>query len=186
MFNIPLALYPAKCNLDMTTWWFFYFVLILYFISGEWGLLVEASDMWHGQWVVWGYSGLTNEKPWNSSWSRLAISSWSGGVSSGRWRVKKRSKFSASRPHCHEEERERKRGMEGEMDAGWSEFDEFVKKKRTTTKRKKRNTTKTWHQPIKSHTAKTVVFHWFVCESAASQLHHWWLHSQIWIFYLSE
>lgn len=76
--------------------------------------------MWQCQWAVWGYSGLTYEKPWNSSWSRLAISSWSGGVSSGGWRVKKRSKFSASRPHCHGEERVRQRWGEGH--GGCSEF----------------------------------------------------------------
>ncbi len=49
--------------------------------------------------------GLIYEKPWNSSWSRFWITSWSGGVRTGRWRVKKRSKFSASRPHCGEDER---------------------------------------------------------------------------------
>lgn len=49
--------------------------------------------------------GLMYEKPWNSSWSRFWITSWSGGVRTGGWRVKKRSKFSASRPHCGEDER---------------------------------------------------------------------------------
>lgn len=47
-----------------------------------------------------GYCGLIKENPWNSSWSRFWITSSSGGVSTGGWRVKKRSKFSASRPHC--------------------------------------------------------------------------------------
>lgn len=47
-----------------------------------------------------GNSGLIKENPWNSSWSRFWITSSSGGVSTGGWRVKKRSKFSASRPHC--------------------------------------------------------------------------------------
>lgn len=144
--------------------------------------------VWHGQWIEWGYSGLTNEKPWNSSWSRLAISSWSGGVSTGGLRVKKRSKFSASRPHCHGEEREgKKRGGWREM---WGEggvnMMRGVEKKRTTTKRKKRNTTKTWHQPIKSFTAETVDFHWSVCEPVTSQRHHWLLHSQMPALYLSE
>lgn len=45
-------------------------------------------------------SGLIKENPWNSSWSRFWMTSSSGGVSTGGWRVKKRSKFSASRPHC--------------------------------------------------------------------------------------
>lgn len=47
-----------------------------------------------------GNCGLIKENPWNSSWSRFWITSSSGGVSTGAWRVKKRSKFSASRPHC--------------------------------------------------------------------------------------
>lgn len=47
-----------------------------------------------------GNCGLIKENPWNSSWSRFWITSSSGGVSTGGWRVKKRSKFSASRPHC--------------------------------------------------------------------------------------
>lgn len=47
-----------------------------------------------------GNSALIKENPWNSSWSRFWITSSSGGVSTGGWRVKKRSKFSASRPHC--------------------------------------------------------------------------------------
>lgn len=152
------------------------------------GLLVQPSDMWHGQWVVWGYSGLTNEKPWNSSWSRLAISSWSGGVSSGGWRVKKRSKFSASRPHCREEERrerEMEREMGGRMEWVWWRM-RGKKGQQETTKRKKRNTTKTWHQPIKSLTAETVDFHWSECAPVASQLHHWWLHSQTSALHLSE
>lgn len=112
-----------------------------------------------GQWLVWGYSGLTNEKSWNSSWSKLAISSWSGGVSSGGWRVKKRSKFSASRPHCHLGERERERGGGGGGEEDGVNLMRDVKKKRTTMW-KKRNTTKTWHQPIKSVTVETVDFHW--------------------------
>lgn len=146
------------------------------------GLLVQPSDMWHGQWVEWGYSGLTNEKPWNSSWSRLAISSWSGGVSSGGWRVKKRSKFSASRPHCRGEEREREREKDGERERyggrmAWVWWGMWRNKgQQQTTKRKKRNTTKTWRQPIKSLTAETVDFHWSVCEPVTSQLRHWWLH----------
>lgn len=61
-----------------------------------------------------------------------------------------------------------------------------VEKKRTTTKRKKRNTTKTWHQPIKSFTAETVDFHWSVCEPVTPQRHHWLLHSQMAALYLSE
>lgn len=95
-----------------------------------------------GQWIEWGYSGLTNEKPWNSSWSRLAISSWSGGVSSGGWRVKKRSKFSASRPHCGGE---RRRERDGERERGgermaWIWWSEGCREKMDTkqTKRKKR------------------------------------------------
>lgn len=72
----------------------------------------------HGQWVAKWYSGLTNVKPWNSSWSKLAISSLSGGVSSAGWRVKKRSKFSASRPHC------RGRGERGERERKWRDGSE--------------------------------------------------------------
>lgn len=124
---------------------------------------MQPRDASHGQGVGWMYSGLTNEKPRNSSWSRLDMSSWSGGVSSGGWRVKKRSKFSASRPHCRGEERH------GRMEWVWwrgerkgvGGLGEHKKRTTTTNKRKKRNTTKTWHQPIKSLTAKiTVEFHW--------------------------
>lgn len=54
-----------------------------------------------------GYSRFMKEKPSNSSWSRFMMTSWSGGVRTGGWRVKKRSKFSASRPHCRRERRTR-------------------------------------------------------------------------------
>lgn len=105
------------------------------------GFLVQPSDMCdrRGQWIEWGYSGLTNEKPWNSSWSRLAISSWSGGVSSGGWRVKKRSKFSASRPHCGgEREREMERGRWGEDGVNMMEWGMSRKNGHQTNKEEKK------------------------------------------------
>lgn len=93
---------------------------------------IKPGDMLHGQWVGRWYSGLTNEKPWNSSWSRLDISSWSGGVSSGGMRVKKRSKFSASRPHCRGEERD------GGMHWVWWRVRGRKQGQQQTTKREKR------------------------------------------------
>lgn len=44
-------------------------------------------------------SELTKENPSNSDWSIFLMTSWSGGVRTGGWRVKNRSKFSAFRPH---------------------------------------------------------------------------------------
>lgn len=46
--------------------------------------------------------GLIKEKPANSLWSMLAMTSWSGGVSMGWVRVKNLSKFSAPLPHCNQ------------------------------------------------------------------------------------
>lgn len=66
------------------------------------------------------------------------------------------------------------RGEEREMEkeiGGWSEFDEGCEEKKDNNKQqgeKKRNTTKTWHQPIKSFTAETVDFNWSVCEPVTS------------------
>lgn len=113
---------------------FFLFVFIMC-VEVWGGCLVQPSDVWHGHWVLSGYSGLTNEKPWNSSWSRLAISSESGGVSSGGWRVKKRSKFSASRPHCRGEERGGDRERDGEGGVSWMRD---VKKKRDNNKQREK------------------------------------------------
>lgn len=71
-----------------------------------------------------GYCGLIKENPWNSSWSRFWITSSSGGVSTGGWRVKKRSKFSASRPHCWGGWGGMKyRGGGGGEEWGWTEVD---------------------------------------------------------------
>lgn len=159
-WTIPFDIYLVEYALDMT------FSVVV-------GFLVQPSDMYdrRGQWIEWGYSGLTNEKPWNSSWSRLAISSWSGGVSSGGWRVKKRSKFSASRPHCGgEREREIERGRWGEDGVNMMEWG-MSRKKWTPNKQrgKKRKTTKTWHQPIKSVTAETVDFHWSIWKPVTFQ-----------------
>lgn len=62
--------------------------------------------------------------------------------------------------------RERERDGEREVGRGWREYDgvRHVKKKWTPNKQrgKKRETTKTWHQPIKSVTAETVDFHWSI------------------------
>jgi len=44
-------------------------------------------------------SEVTKENPSNSDWSIFLMTSWSGGVRTGGWRVKNRSKFSAFRPH---------------------------------------------------------------------------------------
>lgn len=49
----------------------------------------------------WMNCGLMKEKPANSLWSMLAMTSWSGGVSMGWVRVKNLSKFSAPLPHCN-------------------------------------------------------------------------------------
>lgn len=56
-------------------------------------------------------SELTKENPSNSDWSMFLMTSWSGGVRTGGWRVKNRSKFSAFRPHY---ERGRKERVVGE------------------------------------------------------------------------
>lgn len=53
--------------------------------------------------------GLMNEKPANSAWSMLAMTSSSGGVSCGWVRVKNLSKFSAALPHCEQKTEQREK-----------------------------------------------------------------------------
>lgn len=74
------------------------------------------------------YSGFMKEKPSNSSWSRFMMTSWSGGVRTGGWRVKKRSKFSASRPHCRRERRTR------EACNGWGDDEHGHKRQKQKVK----------------------------------------------------
>lgn len=58
--------------------------------------LLPHTTLCRDGWMNWG---LMKEKPANSLWSMLEITSWSGGVSTGWVRVKNLSKFSAALPH---------------------------------------------------------------------------------------